>query len=160
MSAKSEAVRQTLELPADHELVITRVLHAPRKLVWRAWTEREHMMRWSCPKDFTILFCESNLRIGGAWRAGMRSPEGEEFVMGGKYCEIAPPEYLAFTHGWENDEYHPGHVSQITVVLEENDGGTKMIFKQTKLATAASRDGHAQGWSGAFDNLSAYLEAL
>ena len=50
--------RQTLELPFDHELVITRVLDAPRELVWRAWTEREYMMRWSCPKDFSLLFCE------------------------------------------------------------------------------------------------------
>ena len=159
MRATSEAEMQTMELPSDNELVITRVLNAPREMVWRAWTEREHMMRWSCPKDFSLLFCEGDLRIGGAWRAGMRSPEGQEFVMGGEYCEIAPPEYLAFTHGWENDEYHPGHVSQITVALEEVSCGTKMVFRQTKLATASSRDGHAEGWTGAFDNLDAYLNA-
>lgn len=47
MSAKNEAVRQTVELPSEHELVITRVLHAPRELVWQAWTQSEHLLRWS-----------------------------------------------------------------------------------------------------------------
>lgn len=80
--------------------------------------------------------------------------------MRGQYREIDNPHRLVLTHGWEDDELHDGHETLVIVSLEENDGGTTMFFKQTKLATAASRDGHAQGWSGAFDNLSAYLEAL
>lgn len=86
MSAKSSDT-MTIDKPTEHELVITRVFAASRQLVWQAWTQSEHLMRWSCPKDFTLLFCEGDLQVGGAWRAGMRSPDGEEFVMGGKYRE-------------------------------------------------------------------------
>ena len=157
MSAKSSDT-MTIDKPTEHELVITRVFAASRQLVWQAWTQSEHLMRWSCPKDFTLLFCEGDLQVGGAWRAGMRSPDGEEFVMGGKYREITAPKRLEFTHGWENDANWPGHETLVTVVLKETDGGTKMTFIQTKLASASSRDGHAEGWSGAFDNLAAYLQ--
>jgi uncharacterized protein YndB with AHSA1/START domain len=159
MIAENRVRKNQIEKPTDNELVITRVFQSPRVLVWQAWTQAEHMMKWSCPKDFTMLFCEGDLRTGGAWRAGMRSPEGEEYVMRGVYREIVPPGQLAFTHGWEEDELHDGHETLVTVVLEEHGSGTKMIFTQTNLATASSRDGHAQGWSGAFDNLDTYLQS-
>lgn len=146
--------------PTAHELIITRSFQAPRELVWQAWTQGEHLRRWSCPKDFTLLFSEGDLREGGNWRVGMRSPEGQEHVMGGQYREIVAPRRLVFTHGWENDELHPGHQTLVTVQLEEDDGRTVMTFTQSKLATASSRDGHAQGWSGAFDNLHNLLHQL
>jgi uncharacterized protein YndB with AHSA1/START domain len=151
---------QDIAFPTETELVITRIFQSPRELVWQAWTQSEHMMRWSCPKDFTLLFCEGDLRVGGAWRAGMRAPDGEEMVMGGEYSEISEPGRLAFSHGWEDSQLYPGHVTQIVVELEEIGEKTKMIFTQSKLASAASRDGHAGGWSGAFDNLDAYLKTL
>lgn len=159
MSVKNEAATQIIARPGETELVITRVFQSPRVLVWQAWTQAEHLMRWSCPKDFTMLFCEGDLRVGGAWRAGMRAPDGHEYVMGGVYREIAPPERLVFTHGWEEDELHDGHETLVTVVLEDENDGTKMTFTQSHLATASSRDGHAEGWSGAFDNLDAYLQS-
>lgn len=155
MIAASETIATTAQ-----ELVITRIFSAPRELVWKAWTQREHLLRWSCPADFFTLFSEVDLRNGGAWRAGMRSPEGREYVMFGEYREIAAPERLVFTHGWENDELHPGHETLVTVVLEEVQNGTKMTFTQSNLATASSRDGHAEGWSGAFDNLNNYLHQM
>ena len=165
MSAKNDGATMaktpmTIDRPTEHELVITRIFNAPRVLVWQAWTQREHLLRWSCPGDFTMLFAEGDLHVGGAWRAGMRAPDGKEYVMGSKYCEITPPERLEFTHGWEDDELHDGHETLVTVVLREENGGTKMTFLQTGLATASSRDGHIEGWSGAFDNLDALLQTL
>jgi uncharacterized protein YndB with AHSA1/START domain len=154
------ATLQTVAKPTEQELVMTRVFDAPRVLVWKAWTEREHLLRWSCPKDFTMLFSEGDLNVDGAWRAGMRSPEGREYVMGGQYREITPPERLVFTHGWEKDELHDDHETLVTVRLEENNGCTLMTFTQSNLATASSRDGHAEGWTGAFDNLSNLLQQL
>lgn len=151
------ATPETVAKKAAQELVITRTFEAPRVLVWKAWTEREHLLHWSCPSGFITLFSESNLENGGAWRTGMRSPEGQEYVMRGEYREIAPPERLVFTHGWERDELHDGHETLVSVHLEENGGRTKMTFTQSNLATASSRDGHAEGWSGAFDNLDNYL---
>ena len=158
MSAKNEVATQTLEFPSDHELVITRVLDAPRELVWQAWTEREHITRWLFPKDFTLLFSDGDVRAGGKWRSGIRAPDGEESVMGGEYSEVTPPQRLAFSHGWENSKLHPGHFTQIVVELEAMEGKTKMIFTQSNLATVASRDGHSEGWSGVIENLAAYLE--
>jgi uncharacterized protein YndB with AHSA1/START domain len=153
MVATSEAVAT----PTAHELVITRVFDAPRGLVWQAWTQSRHLLRWCCPKDFAVLFSESDLRVGGNWRTGMRSPEGREYVMHGEYRAIDEPERLIFTHGWEQDELHDGHETLVTVSLEESDGRTVMTFSQVNLATVSSRDGHAEGWSGAFDNLNGYL---
>lgn len=154
------ATNEAVALATAQELVITRVFEAPRELVWQAWTKGEHLLRWSCPKDFTMLFSEGDLRLGGAWRAGMRSPAGREYVMFGEYREIVPPERLVFTHGWEADEIHDGWETLVTVQLEAQDGRTLMTFTQSNLATAASRDGHAEGWSGAFDNLATYLQQL
>ena len=156
MTAKSDAIAK----PTATELVITRVFKAPRALVWNAWTEREHLLRWCCPANFITLFSEGDLRVGGAWRTGMRSPEGVDLVMFGQYREIVEPERLVFTHGWEKDELHDGRETLVTVVLEEAGNGTKMTFTQLNLATSASRDGHIEGWSGAFDNLDMYLQEL
>jgi len=155
MSAKSNVALP----PSATELVITRVFAAPRVLVWDAWTKSEHLMRWSCPKNFTVLFSDGDLRVGGAWRTGMRSPGGEKFVMHGEYREIDEPQKLVFTHSWEDDELHDNRETLVTVELEEVVGGTKMTFTQTNFATASSRDGHAGGWNGAFENLDAYLQS-
>ena len=156
MAATSNLVSK----PTDHELVITRTFKAPRVLVWQAWTQQQHMVRWSCPTGFTMLFANGDLRIGGRWRAGMRSPEGAEYVMHGEYREIEEPQRLVFTHMWEEDEIHTDHATLVTVQLKENDNHTTMTFTQANLATASSRDGHAGGWSGAFDNLDALLQEL
>ena len=78
--------------------------------------------------------------------------------MGGEYSQIIEPELLAFSHGWENSQLYPGHMTQVLVELEETEGGTKMVFTQSQMATAASRDGHIEGWSGAFENLDEYLK--
>ncbi|MBV9471032.1 MAG: SRPBCC domain-containing protein [Abitibacteriaceae bacterium] len=154
------AAPENVAKPTAQELVITRAFEAPRALVWKAWTQREHLLRWSCPKDFIVLFSESDLRAGGGWRVGMRSPEGREYVMFGKYRKIIEPERLVFTHNWEEDEIHDGHETLVTVQLEEKAGRTIMMFTQSNLATASSRDGHAEGWSGAFDLLNNYLHEL
>jgi uncharacterized protein YndB with AHSA1/START domain len=154
------AASSSVLTPTDHELVITRTFDAPRALVWLAWTQQEHLVRWSCPKEFTMLFAEGDLRVGGAWRAGMRSPQGDQYVMRGEYRDIEEPQRLVFTHSWEEDEIHPDHETLVTVQLEEHGSQTKMTFTQSGLATASSRDGHAEGWSGAFDNLNALLRQL
>jgi len=160
MSAKNEVASQTVDLPSDDTLVITRVLSAPRELAWRAWTEREHIMRWLCPKDFSVMFSDGDLRVGGKWRSGIRSFDGEESVMGGEYTEITPPQRLAFSHGWEDSKFFPGHMTQIVVELEPHTNGTKMVFTQTNLPSVDSRDGHSVGWSEVIEKLDTYLHEL
>lgn len=139
---------------ATLDLRITRTFDAPRALVWQAWTRPEHLMKWLCPKDFTVIFAEGELRPGGTWRSGMRSPRGQDHVAGGVYREVEPEHRLVFTHLWEGGE---GPETTVTVTLEERQGKTEMAFEQVGFATAASRDGHQEGWSESFDNLAQHL---
>ncbi len=142
----------------ENVLVIKRVLDAPRALVWRAWTETDHLMQWHCCKDFQMVFVESDLRPGGAWRSGMRSPDGREYVSHGVYEQIDEPRRLVFTFAWEqNDLEPPGLATRVTVIFEERDGKTEMTFEQAGLPTPASRDSHRGGWSEAFDHLVQHL---
>jgi uncharacterized protein YndB with AHSA1/START domain len=136
------------------ELVITRVFNAPRSLVFQAWTEPRHLLRWSAPRGFDVIEATGDLRVGGTWRAGMRSPDGTEYWLGGVYREIRPDERLVFTHKWDEAQ---AVETLVTVTLTERDGKTEMDFRQTGFRSAESRDGHAGGWSEAFERLGEHL---
>jgi uncharacterized protein YndB with AHSA1/START domain len=148
------------EVDASHTLIIHRTFDAPRILVWKAWTEADHLMRWMCPAEFRVLFAENDLRVGGAWRSGMRSPEGDDYIHRGEYLEIEKPSRLVFTHTWERNDLEPRALTKITVVLAERDGKTDMIFVHAGLATEASACSHKHGWTGAFDNLARLASEL
>lgn len=141
---------------ADREIVLTRVFNSPRELVFRAWTDPELLMKWLCPKDFTVTFIEVDLQPGGAWRSGMRSPDGIDYRMRGTYRQILPPDLLEFTHSWEDDlepGHEPGHEALVTVTFMESEGRTTMVFHVTGLNTDEGRDGQARGWGEAFTNM-------
>ena len=146
---------------SEQELVITRVLDAPRQLVFEAWTKREHLVRWCAPRDFTITHCEGVLQPGGAWRTCMKSPDGIDFWVGGEYREIVPDERLVFTHVWDEEDGTPGHETLVTVSFTEAGvGKTQLTFRQTGFRSTSSRDGHEGGWTESFDNLQAVLRAM
>jgi len=145
------------ETDAGYTIVIRRSFDAPRLLVWRAWTQAEHLSRWLCPAEFRVIFAENDLRVGGSWRSGMRSPDGEDFIHRGVYLDIDAPSRLAFTHGWEQNSREPPAQTTVTVALSESDGRTDMIFIQAGLAGAPSALSHKAGWTGAFEFLAAFL---
>ena len=142
----------------DRVLEITRVYAAPRKLVYAAITEREHVARWMAPKDFTMPVCEGDLRVGGKWRCCMVSPEGKELWLGGVYTEIVPGRKVVCTHAWDDEDGKPGHETLLTIALEDADGGTKLTLHQAVFVTRESRDGHRGGWTECLDKLAALLE--
>ena len=144
---------------AGPELTITRLLDAPRNLVFKVWTQPEHMVRWLGPKGFTAPSCEIDLRPGGAWRACIRSAEGKDHRMQGVYREIAPPERLVFTFAWEEDGV-PGHETLVTITFAEQGSKTLFTFHQATFASVESRDSHHGGWSSSFDRLADYLASL
>ncbi|VTZ52629.1 Activator of Hsp90 ATPase 1 family protein [Methylocella tundrae] len=152
--------RTTGEAGNGHTLVLNRTFEAPRILVWKAWTEAEHMMRWLCPAGFTVLFAEVDLRIGGKWRSGMRSPDGNDYIAGGEYLEIDRPSRLVLTHIWERNDLEPRANTEIIVTLNERDGKTDMVFIQSGLGTRESAASHKWGWTGAFDNLARLASSL
>jgi uncharacterized protein YndB with AHSA1/START domain len=145
---------------ADREIVLTRVFDCPRELVFKAWTDPELLMKWLCPKDFVVTFVELDLRPGGAWRSGMRSPDGIDYTMRGTYRQIVRPELLELTHSWEDDlepGHEPGHEALMTVTFLESEERTTMVFHVTGLNTDEGRDGQAKGWSEAFNNMESIL---
>ena len=144
---------------ADRELSIVRVFDAPRHLVFQAWTQKEHLDRWSAPKGFTIPFSEGELRPGGRWRCCMRAPDGSEHWLSGVYREIVENELLVFTHAWETDGVR-GHETVVTVRFSDQDGKTRVEFRQEFFDSIASRDGHAGGWAECFDLLADYLHQI
>ncbi len=139
---------------SESELAITRVFEAPRALVFRAWTDPEQMGRWAAPRGFSRGESRSDVRVGGTYRACIRSPEGQDHWVHGEYLEIVEPARLVMTHGWLDEEGQPGHMTLITVTFEElGPRRTRMNFLQTGFDSTESRDGHDGGWTSSFEQL-------
>ena len=149
MNARTEALTS-----ADSELTLTRIFDAPRALVFRAWTDPEQMARWAAPRGFTRGEASSDVRVGGSYRACIRSPEGQDHWVHGVYREIVEPERLVMTHGWLDDQGQPGPMTLVTVTFEAlGPRRTRMNFLQTGFTSVASRDGHNEGWTSSFEQL-------
>ena len=155
----------------EEGLVIERVFDAPRELVWRAWTEPEHFMRWYGPQCFTLPACEIDFRVGGRHLWGMRSPDGHEMWSTGVYREIVPLERFVVTESPADEHGNVVAASYggagdvpletvITVTLEELEGGrTKMTLRHSGWPDADMAAGAGGGWDQAFDKLAEALAA-
>ena len=142
---------------ADLELVITRILDAPRPLVFKAWTEPDRAVRWWGPPGLYHGLQRDDLRPGGAYRVCMRSPEGSEHWQRGVCREVVEPERLVFTFAWEDAEGTPGHETVVTVTFAEHEGKTKLTLHQAVFETITARDLHQGGWASALECLAEYL---
>lgn len=141
-------------------LRMQRVFDAPRALVWRAWTSPETMVLWLGPVEWPAVHVSQDLRIGGEWRACLRSPDtGQDLWQGGVYREIVAPERLVFTFKWdESHEDGPPVHTLVTVVFQETaDGQTRMDFTHEGLKSEQSLTGHKHGWTSTMDRLAAFL---
>jgi len=94
----------TLTLPSDREIAMTRSFDAPRELVFDALTKPEHLVRWWGPKGYSCPACKIDFRVGGAWLACMRSPEGQDIWSTGVYREIVPLERIVSTDSFADAE--------------------------------------------------------
>lgn len=83
---------------ADREIITTRVIDAPRELVFKAWTDPNHLMHWWGPKGFTNTFHEFDLKPGGAWRFVMHGPDGDNYENESVFVEVVTPERIVFQH--------------------------------------------------------------
>jgi uncharacterized protein YndB with AHSA1/START domain len=143
------------------ELVITRLFDAPRELVFRCWTEPEHLAKWFGPAGFTAPSVTVNATEGGTWRTCIRDAErGEEYWASGVYLEIVEPERLVFSFRWDPQEGQPREDTLVTVILADRDGKTEMTFRQSGFLTDASCEGHEDGWRETFDDLRAYVRSV
>jgi uncharacterized protein YndB with AHSA1/START domain len=91
----------TITLPSDEEILIARDFHAPRHLLWRAWTTPELVRRWWAGRRGTVTSAEIDLRVGGTWRYVMEAQGGFEVAFHGTFREIVPEERLVHTEAFE-----------------------------------------------------------
>jgi uncharacterized protein YndB with AHSA1/START domain len=139
------------ESDANH-LRLERTLPAPRHLVYRAFTDPARMQQWFGPHGFVATFIELDVRVGGAWRGGMRGPDGKELVASGVYRELVTDERLVFTYAWERDGER-GAETLCTLELRDEGNQTRMIFIQGPFATPSDARDHRDGWGEAFEKL-------
>jgi len=143
----------------DREIVLTRVLDAPRELVWSAWTDPAQIPGWFGPKGFTTTVHEMDLRPGGTWRFTMHGPDGVDYENVAVYDEVTEPERLAYTYG-PDEEGHPGFVSTVTF---DDEAGKTRITLRTVFESAAERDrqieeiGAIDGGNQTLDRLERHL---
>jgi uncharacterized protein YndB with AHSA1/START domain len=151
----------TLTTPSDREVVITRVVDAPRRLVWEAWTNPEHVPHWLLgPEGWTMPVCEIDLRPGGGWHFVWRKTDGSEMGMRGAYREVAPPERLVSTESWGQN--WPETLN--TLVLSEQGGKTTItqtiLYPSKEARDAALKTGMKDGVDQSFDRLDDYLRTM
>jgi uncharacterized protein YndB with AHSA1/START domain len=145
-------------LQAARAFTLTRLLKAPRKLVFRAFIEPDQMRHWWVPSGFTMLSCKLDLREGGAWRMTIRSDEtGAVQKEVGVYREIREPERLAFTHAWLRADGSLTPTTLVTVTFIERADKTEVRFRQEDFATSAACLSHEQGWGVSLDQLVGYM---
>jgi uncharacterized protein YndB with AHSA1/START domain len=142
---------------AQPELIVTRILDAPRALVFRAWTEPERAAMWWGPQGFETISCCMDVREGGNWRLSMRSPEGSVHTKRGTYREVVAPERLVLTYAWEDAEGHIGQETLVTVTFDDLGHKTRLTLHHTGFESVASRDSHYGGWSSCMERFAAFL---
>jgi uncharacterized protein YndB with AHSA1/START domain len=149
---------------ADREVVITRVLDAKRDLVFKAWTEPNHLARWWGPHGFTNPVCELDVRPGGAIRIDMRGPDGTVYPMTGVFREIIEPERLMFTASSLDDEGCPLFEVLNTVTFAERAGKTTVrVLARVVMTTpevAPYLEGMEPGWAQSLERLADQLASM
>lgn len=150
---------------SDRELILTRLIDAPRDKVFRAWTDPRLLKEWFAPRPWTISQAEIDVRSGGSSLVVLRSPEGEEFPLRGVYLEVVENEKIvttdAYTSAWEPSE-KPFFTAIVT--FEEEDGKTRYTAR-ARHWTVADREGHEkmgfhEGWGQCADQLAALAAKL
>ena len=141
----------------ERELVITRIFDAPRRLVFRAWTEPERAARWWGPQGFMTTYCNMDVRPGGTFRVCMRSPEGVEYWKQGVYREVVEPERLVFTFAWEGSNGESNHQTVVTVTFAERGDKTELTLHQAVFETVEACNSHQRGWTSTLQRFSEYL---
>src|SRR5215216_2678057 len=153
-------------------IVIERIFDAPVDLIWQMWTQPEHFKNWYGPAGFTVPVAEMDVRIGGKRLFCMerQSPDGSmKMWMTGEYTEIVPNERLVYTESPSDENGNlvspsamgmpDGYpvVTEVTVLLEELGGRTKMVMTHAGVPAASGAGG---GWEQAFDKLAGYIQTI
>lgn len=146
----------------DRDLVLTRLIEAPRAKLFRAWTEPSLLKRWFAPLPYTTPHAELDVRPGGASLVVMRGPDGNEFPNRGVYLEVIEDERLVFTDAYIAS-WVPSEKPFMTVILTfADEGGQTRYTARARHWTVADREAHEamgfhQGWGQCADQLAALV---
>ncbi|HEX2062730.1 MAG TPA: SRPBCC family protein [Thermoanaerobaculia bacterium] len=171
-SQQLERLETFLDSPST--FVFSRTFDAPRALVYRVWTEREHLLQWWGPKGFTVASCSNDLRPGGVMHYQLRGPGHMELWARWVYRELAPPERIVFVTSFSDEQ---GNITRApfdeqwplemlnALTFDEKDGRTTVTLRSRAIRAtdeerAVFHRGHASmtnGWGGTFDVLGAYV---
>jgi uncharacterized protein YndB with AHSA1/START domain len=174
----TETTQRRPEAPGlgDRELLLTRIIRAPRSRVFDAWTDPTQVAAWWGPQGYGNPVCKMDVWPGGRYRIVMRSPDGVDFPVWGTFHEVVEPERLVFTDTWEGfpadwlerlSQHRPrGEANAIqealnTVTFEDYDGKTRLtirtVFESRATRDAMMRMGVAQSWAESIDRLERHL---
>lgn len=149
-TAKSEPL-------SERELVITRIIDAPREKIWKAWTTQ--LQLWWGPHGMTTPFCKMDLRPGGIFRTVMRAPDGTEYPTKGVFLELVEPERIVFTDAYDADWVPASDIFFTAITTFEALPGNRTKYTARALHwTAGNREKHEQmgfhqGWGESLDRL-------
>jgi uncharacterized protein YndB with AHSA1/START domain len=157
----------THQVPArDRDLVLTRVIDAPREKLYRAWTEPELLKRWFAPAPWTTPAAQLDVRPGGSSFVVMRSPDGQDAPNRGVYLEVVENERIVFTDAYV-DAWTPAEHPFMTVILtfEDLGAGQTRYSARVRHWTVADRQRHEEmgfheGWGLCADQLAALAARL
>jgi uncharacterized protein YndB with AHSA1/START domain len=154
---------KTTTSTSDRDLILHRVIDAPRDKVFKAWTDPELLKQWFAPKPYTTPSAELDVRAGGANFIVMRSPEGQDMPNRGVYLDVVKNERLVFTDAYTK-AWEPAEKPFMTVELTFKDVGGKTDYTaRVKHHTVADRETHEkmgfhEGWAQCTEQLAALVE--
>jgi len=151
----------TVERKSERELVVTRTINAPARIVFEAFTKAELFKRWWVPKSFglSLLSCELDVRVGGTYRLVFSHKGSEPMAFHGRYIEVTPHSRLV----WTNDEGDDGG-AVTTVTLEEKGGKTRLVmhdlYPSKEALDAAIASGSTSGMPESLEQLDELVVTL
>ena len=152
------------EYPSDREVLFTRVLDAPRALVWKVWSDVTHLHQWWGPDGFTTTTHQFEFVPGGVWRFVMHGPDGTDYRTRIVFREIVEPSRIVYENSWDL----PGAPLDFTCVTTFDDAEsrkTKLAFRMTfadvsAFKTAVERYGVLEGGTQTFERLNDFVKAM
>ena len=134
-------------------LTLRRTYKVARQRVFDAWTTPDIAATFFGPGDVKATEISMDVRPGGSYSITMVKPDGERLIARGVYREVLAPERLSMTWRWLEDDPADEHESLLTLEFNDLGGETELVLNHTQLASVASRDGHAEGWTAILDQL-------
>jgi uncharacterized protein YndB with AHSA1/START domain len=135
---KSSASSPWASFPLDREIVLTRLVDAPRALVFEAWTDPEQLTRWFGPDGFALETRTIDIRPGGQWRFDMIAPDGTRYDNRMAFLRVEAPALLEVDHGRDRDD--DPELFRMLVTFDEQSNGKTVVTLRQMHPTRAQRD--------------------